>query len=137
MAPETLSIELQKIHQYLTFASNTPIQTAYAEFMQNKDLYLGLPDFYQQKRDLFLSLISKSRFNPLPCRGTYYQMLDYSQITDEPDFKFAKRLIAEYGVAAIPPSALYHQKNDHNVLRFCFAKKSETLERAAEKLCQV
>jgi methionine aminotransferase len=137
LAPEALSIELQKIHQYLTFASNTPIQTAYAEFMQNKDLYLGLPDFYQQKRDLFLSLISKSRFNPLACKGTYYLMLDYSQISNEPDFEFAKHLTAEHGVAAIPPSALYHQKDDHKVLRFCFAKKSETLERAAEKLCQV
>ena len=137
LAPEALSVELQKIHQYLTFASNTPIQTAYAEFMQNKDLYLGLPDFYQQKRDRFLSLISQSRFNPLPCKGTYYQMLDYSNISSEPDFKFAKRLTAEHGVAAIPPSALYHQNDDHNVLRFCFAKKSETLERAAEKLCQV
>lgn len=137
LAPEALSIELQKIHQYLTFASNTPIQTAYAEFMQNKDLYLGLPDFYQQKRDRFLSLINQSRFNPLPCKGTYYQMLDYSHISSEPDFKFAKRLTVEHGVAAIPPSALYHRKDDHKVLRFCFAKKSETLERAAEKLCQV
>ena len=137
LAPEPLSVELQKIHQYLTFASNTPIQLAYAEFMQNKDLYLGLPDFYQQKRDLFLSLTSQSRFNPLPCKGTYYQMLDYSQISNEPDFEFAKRLTAEHGVAAIPPSALYHQKDDHKVLRFCFAKKSETLESAAEKLCQV
>ena len=137
LAPEALSSELQKIHQYLTFASNTPIQAAYGEFMQKKDLYLGLPDFYQQKRDLFLSLISKSRFNPLTCKGTYYQMLDYSQISKESDFKFAKRLTVEYGVAAIPPSALYHQKDDHNVLRFCFAKKSDTLEMAAEKLCQV
>ena len=107
LAPEPLSIELQKIHQYLTFASNTPIQLAYAEFMQNKDLYLNLPDFYQQKRDLFLNLISKSRFNPLPCKGTYYQMLDYSQISDEPDVIFAKRLTTEHGVAVIPPSALY------------------------------
>jgi len=137
LAPGALSIELQKIHQYLTFASNTPIQTAYAEFLQNKDLYLNLPDFYQQKRDLFLSLISKSRFNPLPCKGTYYQMLDYSQISKEPDLEFAKRLTVEHGVAAIPPSALYHHKDDHNVLRFCFAKKSDTLESAAEKLCQV
>jgi methionine aminotransferase len=137
LAPEPLSIELQKIHQYLTFASNTPIQMAYAEFMQNRELYLDLPDFYQQKRDLFLSLTSESRFNPLPCKGTYYQMLDYSQISNETDFEFAKRLTAEHGVAAIPPSALYHQKDDHKVLRFCFAKKSQTLESAAEKLCQV
>jgi methionine aminotransferase len=137
LAPEPLSIELQKIHQYLTFASNTPIQMAYAEFMQNKDLYLNLPDFYQQKRDLFLRLASKSRFKPLACKGTYYLMLDYSQISTEPDFEFARRLTAEHGVAAIPPSAFYHQKDDHKVLRFCFAKKSETLESAAEKLCQV
>lgn len=137
LAPEILSSELQKIHQYLTFASNTPIQMAYAEFMQKKELYLNLPGFYQQKRDLFLDLIAESRFRPLPCKGTYYQMLDYSQISDEPDLDFAKRLTAEHGVAAIPPSALYHQKDDHKVLRFCFAKKSETLESAAEKLCRI
>ena len=137
LAPEPLSVELQKIHQYLTFASNTPIQLAYAEFMQNKDLYLGLPEFYQQKRDTFLRLTSESRFKALPCKGTYYQMLDYSQISNESDLEFARRLITEYGVAAIPPSALYHQKIDNRVLRFCFAKKSETLEKAAEKLCRV
>lgn len=137
LAPKQLSGELQKIHQYLTFASNTPIQLAYAEFMQNKDLYLDLANFYQQKRDKFLGLTSKSRFKALPCKGTYYQMLDYSQISDEPDLEFARRLITEYGVAAIPPSALYHQKIDNKVLRFCFAKKSETLEKAAEKLCRV
>jgi methionine aminotransferase len=137
LAPESLSIELRKIHQYLTFASNTPIQMAYAEFMQNKDLYLDLPNFYQQKRDLFLNLTSKSRFTPLACKGTYYQMLDYSQISDEPDLVFAKRLTVEHGVAAIPPSAFYHQKDDHKVLRFCFAKKTETLDSAAEKLCRI
>ena len=137
LAPEPLSIELQKIHQYLTFASNTPIQLAYAEFMQNKDLYLSLPEFYQQKRDLFLNLINTSRFKPLPCKGTYYQMLDYSQISDEPDLEFAKRLTIEHGVAAIPPSSLYHQKDDHKVLRFCFAKKIDTLEAAAERLCRI
>ncbi len=137
LAPEPLSAELQKIHQYLTFACNTPIQMAYAEFMENKDLYLKLPAFYQQKRDLFLNLIEKSRFRPLPCKGTYYQMLDYSQISDKPDTEFAKQLTVEHGVAAIPPSSLYHQKVDHKVLRFCFAKKSETLESAAKKLCRI
>ncbi|MGD8492851.1 MAG: methionine aminotransferase [Desulfobacterales bacterium] len=137
LAPEPLSSELQKIHQFLTFASNTPIQMAYAEFMQNKELYLNLPGFYQQKRDLFLNLIAESRFRPLPCKGTYYQMLDYSQISDEPDLDFARRLTIEHGVAAIPPSALYHRKDDHKVLRFCFAKKRETLESAAEKLCRI
>jgi len=137
LAPKQLSIEFQKIHQYLTFASNTPIQLAYAEFMQNKDLYLDLSNFYQRKRDKFLSYLSASRFNALPCKGTYFQMLDYSQISNEPDTQYAKRLTIEHGVAAIPPSVLYHQQDDHKVLRFCFAKKDETLERAAEKLCRI
>ena len=137
LAPELLSAELQKVHQYLTFASNTPIQFAYAEFMQNRHLYLKLPEFYQQKRDLFLNLIKETRFRPLPCKGTYYQMLDYSKISDEPDVDFAKRLTVDYGVASIPPSVFYHKNDDYKVLRFCFAKKSETLEQAVQKLCRI
>ena len=105
--------------------------------MLNKDLYMDLANFYQQKRDKFLSLTSESRFKPLACKGTYYQMFDYSPISNASDLEFAKRLIIEHGVAAIPPSALYYQKIDNKVLRFCFAKKSETLEKAAEKLCRV
>jgi methionine aminotransferase len=137
LAPAALSKEFQKVHQFLTFASNTPIQFAYAEFMRNKDVYLNLSTFYQQKRDRFLKLIEKSRFKPIPCHGTYFQMLDYSEISDESDIKFSKRLIMEHGVASIPPSVFYHQKDDHNVLRFCFAKKDETLDKAAEKLCKI
>ncbi len=137
LAPRPLSEELRKIHQFLVFAVNTPIQLAYAEFMQDRQRYLELPSFYQAKRDAFLRLIEPSRFRPLPCRGTYYQMLDYSRITDEPDLHFAKRLTIEHGVAAIPPSVFYHGRNDHRVLRFCFAKKEATLEAAAERLCRV
>jgi methionine aminotransferase len=137
LAPRRLSEEFRKIHQYLVFAVNTPIQHAYAEFMRERQRYLELPAFYQAKRDAFLRLIEPSRFTPLPCRGTFFQMLDYSRITDEPDFTFAKRLTAEHGVAAIPPSVFYHGRDDHRVLRFCFAKKAETLEAAAERLCRV
>jgi len=137
LAPEPLSAEFQRVHQFLTFASNTPIQHAYAEFMQNKNAYLKLSEFYQQKRDTFLALIEPSRFKPIPCGGTYFQMLDYSAISDEPDAAFAKRLTIEHGVASIPPSVFYHDGEDHRVLRFCFAKKDETLERAAEKLCKI
>jgi methionine transaminase len=137
LAPAPLSKEFQTVHQFLTFASNTPIQFAYAEFMRNKDVYLNLSTFYQQKRDRFLKVIEKSRFKPIPCHGTYFQMLDYSEISDESDIKFSKRLIMEHGVASIPPSVFYHQKDDHNVLRFCFAKKDETLDKAAEKLCKI
>jgi methionine aminotransferase len=137
LAPVELSREVQKIHQYLTFASNTPVQYAFAEFMQKKEVYLELSAFYQQKRDQFLASVKGSRFKALPCNGTYFQMLDYSEITDEPDLTFARRLTTDFGVAAIPPSVFYHRRNDYKVLRFCFAKKDETLEKAAEKLCKV
>jgi methionine aminotransferase len=137
LAPKNLSAEFQKVHQFLTFATNTPVQHAYAEFLLNEQTYLSLPAFYQEKRDRFLSLIKNSRFKPVPCRGTYFQLLDYSQISNEPDTHFAKRLTVEYGVAAIPPSVFYHRNDDHKALRFCFAKKDETLEKAAEKLCGI
>lgn len=137
LAPETLSKEIQKIHQYLTFASNTPVQHALAEFMRHKDVYLQLAAFYQKKRDKFLTLLEGSRFNALPCHGTYFLILDYTAITAESDIDFAKRMTIEHGVAAIPPSVFYHRRHDDNVLRFCFAKKDETLAKAAEKLCMV
>jgi methionine aminotransferase len=137
LAPDSLSKELQKVHQFLTFASNTPIQYAYAEFMKNKDIYLNLSAFYQKKRDKFLSLIENSRFKAMPCHGTYFQMVDYSSISDESDVEFSKRLITEHGVASIPPSVFYHRQMDYKVLRFCFAKKDETLEKAAERLCKI
>ncbi len=137
LAPKPLSVEFQKIHQYLTFASNTPVQCAYAKFMENKEKYLAVPEFYEAKRDLFLSLIKGSRFRVTPSKGTYFQMLDYSEITDEADTAFARRMTIEHGVAAIPPSVFYHDGRDNRVLRFCFAKKDETLERAAERLCRI
>jgi methionine aminotransferase len=105
--------------------------------MQNKEVYLNLSEFYQKKRDKFLTLIEKSRFKPMPCHGTYFQMLDYSEISGESDIEFSRRLTIEHGVASIPPSVFYHQKDDNNVLRFCFAKKNNTLEKAAEKLCKI
>jgi len=137
LAPAPLSKEFQRVHQFLTFASNTPIQYAYAEFMKNKNIYLNLSAFYQQKRDKFLSLIENSRFKAMPCHGTYFQMVDYSSISDESDVEFSKRLTTEHGVASIPPSVFYHRQVDHKVLRFCFAKKDETLENAAERLCKI
>ncbi len=137
VAPAPLSTEFRKIHQYLTFASNTPIQYAYAKIMEDKSRYLDLPSFYQKKRDLFLSLTAPSRFKALPCRGTYFQMMDYASISNEPDIIFAERLIREYGIAAIPPSVFYHENDDNRVLRFCFAKKDDTLKKAAEILCRI
>ncbi|RJP79677.1 MAG: aminotransferase class I/II-fold pyridoxal phosphate-dependent enzyme [Desulfobacteraceae bacterium] len=137
VAPPPLTDEFRKIHQYVTFASNTPIQYAYAEIMEEKDYYHKLAVFYQHKRDLFQSLLQDSRFTTLPCRGTYFQMMEYSKISTEPDTVFAGRLTTEYGVAAIPPSVFYHTKDDHKVLRFCFAKTDDTLKKAAEILCRI
>jgi len=137
MAPAPLTAEFRKIHQYLTFTTITPVQHAIADFMDRKDAYLGLPAFYQAKRDYFISRIKGSRFRCVPSRGTYFQMLDYSAITDEPDVDFARRMTAEHGVAAIPPSVFYNRPVDNRVLRFCFAKKESTLEAAAERLCRI
>lgn len=137
LAPRQLSQEFQKIHQYVTFASNTPAQYALADYISMPDVYLGLSAFYQEKRDFFRSLISGSQFKILPCWGSYFQLLDYSNLSDEPDEVFATRLTTEFGVAAIPPSVFYQNKEDHRVLRFCFAKTSRTLEAAAERLCRV
>ena len=113
------------------------MQLAYAEFMENSEAFSSLSQFYQKRRDLFLSLIRASRFEPLPCRGTYFQMVSYRNITDVPDVEFARQLTTEHKVAAIPPSVFYANGDDHKVLRFCFAKKDETLEEAAEILCGI
>ncbi|MBI5552419.1 MAG: methionine aminotransferase [Desulfobacterales bacterium] len=137
VAPPELSLEFRKIHQFLTFTSNTPIQMALADFMAHTGHYQELAGFYQRKRDLFLDLMKDSRFKPLPCAGTYFQMMDYAAITDEPDETFARRLTTQYGVAAIPPSVFHHDRRDQRVLRFCFAKQDQTLIQAAERLCRI
>ncbi|MGW8188305.1 MAG: aminotransferase class I/II-fold pyridoxal phosphate-dependent enzyme, partial [Desulfobacterales bacterium] len=137
IAPAALTKEFRRIHQFLTFSSTTPIQMAYADFIQQKSIYSDLPDFYQEKRDMFLSFLKDSRLRPLSCHGTYFQMLDYSAVSNESDTAFARRLTTEHGVAAIPPSVFYHGRDDHQVLRFCFAKKDETLKKAAEILCRI
>ena len=137
LAPAALTREFQKVHQFLIFAANTPIQYALADFLDNKDAYINLGTFYQQKRDKFLAVIEGSRFKALPCHGSYFQMLDYTAISDESDQDFARRLTIEHGVASIPPSVFYNQNDDHKVLRFCFAKKDTTLKQAGEKLCAI
>ncbi len=137
LAPQTLTREFRKIHQYLTFSTHTPAQMAYAEFLQYEDRYLNLGAFYQEKRDLFASKLQGSRFKLIPCHGSYFQMLDYSAISDQPDVEFAKELTVTHKVAAIPPSVFYKKGDDSRVLRFCFAKKDETLIQAAQRLCAV
>lgn len=136
-APRPLSAEIQRVHQFVTFAVNAAIQHAYAEVVMRDPLAADLAPFYQAKRDLFLRLIEGSRFRPLPCEGTYFQLLDTSAITAERDADFALRLIREHGVAAIPISPFLSGVEPGPVLRFCFAKRDETLERAAERLRRV
>lgn len=137
MAPAELMKEVRKVHQFVVFASNTPIQYAVADFLKNKENYLQLPSFYQQKRDKFVNLVKDSRFKIIPSYGTYFQLLDYSAISNEKELDFAVRITKEYGVASVPVSPFYHDKQDNHVLRFCFAKTDETLERAAEILCGI
>jgi methionine aminotransferase len=131
-APEYLMKEFRKVHQFLVFAVNHPFQLALAEFLSDKNNYLELKNFYQQKRDLFRKLISSSRFKIEPCTGTYFQLLNFSAITNEADTDYAIRLTKEAKLACIPLSVFYSNKVDHKLLRFCFAKKTETLEKAAE-----
>lgn len=137
-APPPLTAEIQGVHQWITFAVNGAVQMAYADMVRRDPGIGSVTLFYQQKRDRFLSLVAGSRFRPLPSRGTYFQLLDYSAITSEGDADFAVRLTREHGVASIPVSPFLHEGAAPGpVLRFCFAKRDETLERAAERLCKV
>lgn len=137
MAPAVLMAEVRKVHQFVVFASNTPIQYAVADYLKDKDNYMQLPSFYQQKRDLFTGLVKDSRFKIIPSYGTYFQLLDYSAISEEKELDFAVRITKEFGVASVPVSPFYHDKQDNHVLRFCFAKTEETLVKAAEILCTI
>lgn len=134
LAPENLMKEFRKIHQFNVFAVNTPIQYAIAEYLTKKDKYLGLGAFYQEKRDFFVNGVKDSRFKIIPSYGTYFQLLDYSKISDEKDTEFAKKLTIENKLASIPVSAFYHDDFDSKVLRFCFAKNNDDLEKAFEIL---
>ncbi|HIP48561.1 MAG TPA: aminotransferase class I/II-fold pyridoxal phosphate-dependent enzyme [Lutibacter sp.] len=134
IAPEYLMIEIRKVHQFNVFCVNTPIQYALSEYLKNENNYLNLPSFYQQKRDFFVSKIPNSRFKVIPTHGTYFQLLDYSAISDKPEFEFAHWLTKEKGLASIPVSSFYHDKKNQQILRFAFPKEEETLEKAAKIL---
>jgi methionine aminotransferase len=136
-APEYLTDEFRKFHQFIVFAVNTPIQLAVAEFLKDQNNIYSLPDFYQQKRDLFTSLIRDSKFILRNCDGTYFQLLDYSNISDINDLEFSKYLTKEVGVAVIPLSPFYKNGSSHKLIRVCFAKNNEVLKQAAEKLLRI
>ena len=137
VAPAALTAELRKVHQYVTFSTMTPVQHGIADLLNDQEALDALPSFFQRKRDLFLQLMEGSRFRPLPCRGSYFQLMDYSAISDLADAEFAIWLTREHGVAAIPTSPFLYKTRAPQVVRFCFAKRDDTLERAAERLRRV
>lgn len=133
-APENLTKEFRKMHQFIVFSVNTPIQFAYAEFIKHEEKYLLLGNFYQHKRDVFLEEIQKSKFKSQKCSGTYFQLLDYSAISDKPDMEYSEYLTKEIGVAVIPLSPFYEDRKSRSLVRICFAKSDEVLKEAASKL---
>jgi methionine aminotransferase len=137
VAPEHLMKEFRKVHQFNVFSVNTPMQVGIANYLKDPANYTGIAAFFQEKRDLFRSLLAGTRFKLLPCNGSYFQCVSYSHFSDETDVVFAERLIKEYGVASIPVSAFYNRNTDHHILRFCFAKKQDTLEKAVERLTKL
>jgi methionine transaminase len=136
-APAALTAELRKVHQFMVFAVSTPMQHALAAYLADPGPYRDLPAFYQRKRDLFVAGLRDSRFRLRPSRGTYFVLADYSAISAETEDAFARRLIEQHGVAAIPVSAFYREAVDHHVVRFCFAKREDTLQRALARLVEV
>jgi methionine aminotransferase len=133
-APAALTAEFRKVHQFNVFTVNTPMQQGLAAYMADPAPYLELPAFYQRKRDLFREGLAGTRFRLLPCEGTYFQLVDYSAISDLPEAEFAKWLTTEIGVAAIPLSAFFAEPVERGLVRFCFAKKDETLRLALQRL---
>ncbi len=134
IAPSELMREFRKAHQFIVFSANTPIQHAFAEIMKDASHYLGLKDFYEEKRNYFLKLMTGLPFTIRPASGSYFQCMGYEKITSEKDQDFAMQLTKDFGVASIPVSAFYHHNTDYKILRFCFAKEKDTLEKAAERL---
>ncbi len=137
VAPPELTAEFRKVHQFNVFSVNTPVQHALADFLETPEEYRSLPAFYQEKRDFFLQQMEGARLKPLNCKGTYFQLFDYSAISDESDVDFARRMTVAFGVAVIPVSAFYSSGKDEKVIRICFAKTAETLRQAAAMLQKV
>ena len=138
IAPPQLSAEFRKVHQYLTFCTFSPAQWAFADVLEaDPQHYLDLPHFYQAKRDRFRELLAESKFKLQPVGGAYFQLVDYSAISDKDDLNFCEWLVREAGVAAIPVSAFYENPPESRLIRFCFAKSDETLVAAAERLCSL
>ena len=127
LAPREITAEIRRVHQFTVFTVNSPAQHGLARFLSEPARYETLPAFFTAKRDLLRSALADTAFDLLPCRGSYFQLATYGRISAEPAVEFAQRLVREHGVATIPLSAFYHDGTDHRVIRFCFAKRDETL----------
>lgn len=134
VAPPELTREFIRVHQFNAFSTNSTVQVALAEYLKNKEAYLTLASFYQQKRDYFIDAMKQTKFDLFHSSGTYFICASYARLSNEPDRDFCIRLTKEIGVTMIPVSAFYQNAKDDKVVRFCFGKKQETLERAVEKL---
>ena len=134
LAPENLTKEFRKVHQFNAFSVNTPIQYAYSDYMNIEEKYHSLGKFYEAKRDYFNNQLFNSDFKIVPSKGTYFQLLDYSEFSDLHDFDFAMKLVKEFGIAVIPLSPFYTNKNERKLIRICFAKSEEVLYNSAQKL---
>ena len=137
VAPEEIMKEFRKVHQFVVYCVNTPLQYAIAEYLEDENTYLELSSMYQEKRDYFNNSLKGSKFGIIPTSGTYFQLLDYSKLSDEKDTVYAELLTKEYKVASIPVSAFYHDKVKSKVLRFCFAKGNDTIDKAVERLIKL
>ncbi len=137
VAPPYINKEIQKVHQFLTFSVNTAVQYALSDYLKEADHYQRLSSLFQEKRDFFLNLMKGSRFSPIKSAGTYFQLMSYQKLSSKGDVDMAEWLLKEKGVASIPVSVFYADKTDHQILRFCFAKHQETLEKAAAILCKL
>jgi methionine transaminase len=136
LAPPPLTAEIRRVHQFTVFTVNSPAQHGLAAFLQEPARYETLPQFFARKRDLLRAALAASSFELLPCAGSYFQLARYDRLSREPAADFAQRLVRAAGVAVIPLSAFYHDGTDHRVIRFCFAKRDETLHAAAQRLCR-
>lgn len=137
VAPEEITAEIRKVHQYLVFSVNTPMQYALADYLKEPDHYLHIADMYNAKRKFFVESLAGSKFDIIPSHGTYFQLLSYKNISDLDDMTMATKMTKENKLASIPISVFYQNKQDNKLLRFCFAKNEETLEKAAEILCKI
>jgi len=134
LAPPSITAEIRRVHQFTVFTVNSAMQHGLAEFLRDPARYEGLSAFFAAKRNLLRAALADTPLDLLPCRGSYFQLATYARITSEPAAEFAQRLVRDYGVATIPLSAFYHAGTDHRVIRFCFAKRDETIHAAAARL---